>query len=92
MNLSLLKYAGMKSSELTTASLTEIASAFGYQVEADDAMLSNVTGLLREGDVHALADLVSQPKLIEKLTSLFKGQSGDDNLIICPHCSEFINQ
>lgn len=92
MNLSLLKYANLKTSELTVPILADIGKSLGLDVDVDNDMLASVSSLLVENNVNGLADLAGSPSLFPKLQSLMqKSEKFDDNLIICPHCGEYIN-
>lgn len=92
MNLSLLKYAGLKSSELTVPVLADIGQALGFDVDVNDSTLASVSALLAENNINGLADLAGSPALFPKLQALMqKSEAYDDNLIICPHCHEYIN-
>jgi hypothetical protein len=90
--LNLLKFASLKSDELTVPILSEISAGMGFNVAVDDEVLAQVSALLRENNVNGLADLAGSPALFPKLQQLLqKSPAYDDNLIICPHCGDYIN-
>lgn len=93
MNLGLLRYASLKTSDLTAPILQDIAGAFGVTMDVTDGLTDEVVSLLRANDVDGLADIVSKKGLVEKLQKLLGRQASaiDDNLIVCPHCNEYIN-
>lgn len=92
MNLSLLQYVGLKTSDLTPAIVAEIAKAFGHSIDIDDAGTKGLIGLLQNNQVHELADILGKPELIEKFRTFLKPikTTDDGNLIQCPHCQEFL--
>lgn len=92
MNLGLLKYMSMRVGDITVDALVDISKALGYEIVGNDELVKTVVELLRKNDVDALSDVLSKPDVIEKLKAIVStDQGGDDNLIVCPHCGEYIN-
>lgn len=87
----LLKYATMGSADLTTDALKDIASAFGYEIDPSEAMLGQVTALLKSDDIDKLADLASRPDVFNKIIPLIKPPEPEGvDMIVCPHCNGFV--
>jgi len=93
VNLSILKYATLKSSELTAPILTDIANGLGMEVTVTDEVKDQILGILKSDNIDSLADLLGSPAVFPKIQSALmkSADSYDDNLIICPHCHEYIN-
>lgn len=93
LNLSLLKYATLKSSELTAPIVMEIAKGLGIDAEVTDETMASLSNILKIENIESLADLLGSPTVFPKIQKLLMDsvQAVDDNLIICPHCHEYIN-
>lgn len=73
MNLmSLLKYASLKSDELTAPVIADIASAFGHKLNADDVNVAAFADAMRAGDASTVADILNKPALWVKFAELAK--------------------
>lgn len=91
--LSLLKYANLTSSQLTAPIVMEIASGLGINASVTDETMGAISSILQSGDINTLADLLGSPSVFPKIQKLLieSANAEDDNLIICPHCREYIN-
>lgn len=91
MNLSLLQYVGLKTSDLTPAVVSEIAQAFGKKVNIDEPGTKGLITLLQQNDVHALADLLGRPELMQKFKVFIspRVQTEEGQILQCRHCGEF---
>lgn len=79
------KYAGLKSSELTTELVRQFAVETGLPFT--EAGLQAVVESVQSGSLDTLADYMSEPK---RLTSLMEQLNGEPEtpLCRCPHCSK----
>lgn len=92
-HLGLLKYATLTSGQLTAPIVAEIAQGLGINADVTDETMESITSILKSGDVNTLADLLGSPTIFPKIKDLLIASAApeDDNLIICPHCQEYIN-
>lgn len=92
-HLGLLKYATLTSEQLTAPIVMEIAQGLGINADVTDETMESITSILQSGDINTLADLLGSPTIFPKIKDLLiaSASAEDDNLIICPHCQEYIN-
>lgn len=90
MNLGLLKYLNLKTSDLTPTVIRDIANQFGRAVDVDEPSTAEIIKYLQANDVNAIADVLGRPEIFEKFKMFVSPVKSDDALIQCPHCSEFI--
>lgn len=94
MNLSLLKYVGLKTSDLTPVIVRDIAKALGHEFDPDEPTFGAIVGMLKDNNIHDLAEVLGKPEMIERFAKFLKPNmgEGDTNLVICPHCGGYISQ
>lgn len=88
----LSKYGGLRSSEITSGVITEVAKAFGHAI--DQVTCERVASVLKFDDANTLADFIQAPGNFEKvLQAVAKppdsvNNSVDDDISTCSSCGD----
>lgn len=87
--MSLLKYKDLRTDQLTIDVIRDVAGVLDLPTDHIGApIVEQVMALLRENNIDAVADIVSNSGVWPKLVTLM--QPPTEELIKCPHCGEFI--
>lgn len=90
----LSRFMNLSTSDLTIEVVRDIAKVFGKEVDVTDDTVRAIADLARENNVDKLADVLGKPETMKRVMEIIMAPppsaKQDDDLIICPHCSEYI--
>lgn len=87
--LALAKYLTYKLNDLTFVDLQTIARGMDLGEISPEAA-EGVTDFLKSQNIDAVADLLSQPELIEKIKAFIVPPKENAMVLQCSHCGGFI--
>lgn len=89
----LLKFRDLKTDQITVPVLNELAGSIGWKINADESLKQEVASYMQANNVHGIADMVQSKDLVNGFKALLemRREHNDTNMIVCPHCNEYIN-
>lgn len=92
----LMKYGHVKSDDITTEMMDDIAKVAGHNFTASEGVKVQLVELLKQGNIDKLGDLAQHPALFPKIIGLVTGQQQtvavEDtglNVVCCPFCNNY---
>jgi len=85
--LQLLRFGGLKSSDITPSILSEVSGILGLQVDATSDNVKLIADAMASGDASTLSDVLQKPDLFAEIASLLKPvEAKQDVERRCPIC------
>lgn len=87
----IFKYGGLKVNQLTPEIICEITGALGFPLDPGSEKIDEITKLLKDNNVDALADIATNSGLQERLIALVKPPEPEgpvEILRFCSHCGK----